>query len=82
MKLRQAQTWKCGEEYFRIVKLERLEVAYKSFKSLDSSAGQHQVTSKKNFCRMLKGATLVANKPASVPPCVSAANAVKDSPLI
>ena len=58
MKLQQGQTWKCGEEFVRIVHLERLEVGYKSFKSLKSSASKHQRASKKNFCRMLKGATL------------------------
>jgi hypothetical protein len=59
LKLQQGQTWKCGEEFVRIVHLERLEVGYKSFKSLQTSAGQHKRTSKKDFCRMLKGATLL-----------------------
>ena len=63
MKLQQGQTWKCGEEYVRIVKLERLEVGYKSFKSLKSSEGKHGTTSKKDFCRMLKGATLLTGNP-------------------
>ena len=61
MKIQQGQTWKCGEEFVRIVHLERLDVGYKSFKSLKKSAsGKHQQTSKKDFCRMLKGATLVS----------------------
>lgn len=59
MKLQQGQTWKCGKEFVRIVHLERLEVGYKSFKSLKSSAGKHQHASKKDFCRMLKRATLL-----------------------
>jgi len=63
MKLQQGQTWKCSEEYVRIVHLERLEVDYKSFKNLGSSAGKHQRISKKEFCRMLKGATLLADNP-------------------
>ena len=62
MKLRQGQTWKCGEEFVRIVHLERLEVGYKAFKSLKRSTGTHQLTSKKDFCRMLKGATLLRGK--------------------
>jgi hypothetical protein len=66
MKLQQGQIWKCGEGFVRIVHLERLEVAYKSFKSLKSGAGKHQVTSKKDFCRMLKGATLLTGKPAVI----------------
>jgi hypothetical protein len=43
----------------RVVHLERLEVGYKSFKNLKTQEGIHQHTSKKDFCRMLKGATLV-----------------------
>jgi hypothetical protein len=64
MKLRQGQVWKCGEQYVRIVQLERLEVGYKSSASQKFSDGKHQHTSKKDFCRLLKGATLVFPKPA------------------
>ena len=59
MKLQQGQIWKCAGGYVRVVHLERLEVGYKSFKTLKSPEGIHQHTSKKDFCRMLKGATLV-----------------------
>jgi hypothetical protein len=61
MKLQQGQTWKCGDEFVRIVHLERLAVGYKTFKSLKTSTGEHGHTSKKDFCRMLKGATLVTD---------------------
>ncbi len=60
LKLRQAQVWKTGDEFIRIVKLERLTVSYKIGKSLKSGAGQHQQASKKEFCRLIKSATLVA----------------------
>src|SRR5580700_7600725 len=60
MKLQQGQVWKCGDAYVRIVQLERLEVGYKSASNLKFSDGQHQHTSKKDFCRLLKGAALVA----------------------
>lgn len=63
MKLQQGQIWKCGAEYVRIVQLERLEVGYKSAVSLNFSGGKHHHTSKKDFCRMLKGAALVFPKP-------------------
>ena len=64
MKLQQGQIWKCAGEYVRIVHLERLEVGYKSFKNLKSPEGVHQHTSKKDFCRLLKGAELLpAEKP-------------------
>jgi hypothetical protein len=60
LKLQQGQVWKCGDTYVRIVQLERLEVGYKSASNLQFSDGKHQHTSKKDFCRLLKGATLVA----------------------
>jgi hypothetical protein len=56
MKLCQGQVWKQGGEYIRIVRLERLEVEYKSTTSLAGRAGTKIVTSKKDFCRLLKGA--------------------------
>ncbi len=59
MKLKQGQVWKCGAEYVRIVQLERLEVRYKSAGNLQFTGGKHQHTSKKDFCRLLKGATLI-----------------------
>jgi hypothetical protein len=59
MKLQQGQVWKCGDQYVRIVHLERLEVSYKSASNLKFSDGKHQHTSKKDFCRLLKGASLL-----------------------
>ena len=56
MKLQQGQVWKQGQEYIRIVRLERLEVEYKSTTSLAGKAGTKIITSKKDFCRLLKGA--------------------------
>ena len=60
MKLCQGQTWKQGQQYLRIVRLERLEVEYKSMTSLTTREGTVQVTSKKDFCRLLKGAHLLS----------------------
>ena len=60
MKLCQGQVWKQGKEYIRIVRLERLEVEYKSLASLASREGTRHVTSKKDFCRLLKQARLLA----------------------
>jgi hypothetical protein len=60
MKLQQGQVWQCGGEFVRIVQLERLEVAYKSATDLKFTDGRHHHTSKKDFCRLLKGATLLA----------------------
>ena len=60
MKLCQGQVWKKGKEYIRIVRLERLEVEYKSMPNLGNKEGTKHVTSKKDFCRLLKGAHLLA----------------------
>jgi hypothetical protein len=69
LKLRQGQVWDLGDEFVRIVHLERLEVAYKTFKNLKTGEGKHQHTSKKDFCRMLKSARLLKpKKPASISP--------------
>jgi len=51
MKLCQGQVWKQGKEYIRIVRLERLEVEYKSLLSLANKKGTLHATSKKDFCR-------------------------------
>jgi hypothetical protein len=67
MKLQQGQVWKQGGEYVRLVRLERLEVEYKSMASLAGKEGTKIVTSKKDFCRLLKGAHLLsARKKAPV----------------
>jgi hypothetical protein len=66
MKLQQGQVWKQGKEYIRIVRLERLEVEYKSMTSLHTKEGQKLVTSKKDFCRLLKQARLLP--PQKIPP--------------
>ena len=67
MKLCQGQVWKQGKEYIRIVRLERLEVEYKSLASLASNEGTKHVTSKKDFCRLLKQARLLQRAKASNP---------------
>lgn len=59
MKLEQNQVWKAGDEYLRIVQFERLEVEYKSLSDLKSANGLHHHVSKKEFCRLIKNATLL-----------------------
>jgi hypothetical protein len=75
LKLRQGQVWQHGAEFIRIVQLKRLEVGYKIVKNLKSGDGEHCLTSKKDFCRLLKSATLLEPKaPAKTsPPPVSPA---------
>jgi hypothetical protein len=60
MKLCQGQVWKSGQQYIRIVKLERLAVEYKSMPNLGNKEGTLHQTSKKDFCRLLKRARLLA----------------------
>lgn len=59
MKLQQNQIWKKGNEFIRITRLERLEVAYKSMGDLSTKEGTHHVMTKKDFCRMIRGAKLL-----------------------
>ncbi len=64
MKLQQGQLWKTPDATLRLVKLERLAVEYKAIPDADAGPGvepgegtHHRVT-KKEFCRLIKGATL------------------------
>ena len=66
IKLRQGQIWQSGEEFLRIVRLERLEVEYKSTITPTAKKGTHHKVSKKEFCRLLKKATLLP--PAAITP--------------
>ena len=59
MKLAQNQVYKKGEEYLRVVHLERLEVRYKAISNLLTGEGAHHNVSKKEFCRLIKGAQLL-----------------------
>ena len=59
MKLLQNQVWKQGDLYFRIVRLDRLSVDFKEMASPATRDGTHHSSSKKEFCRIIKGATLV-----------------------
>jgi hypothetical protein len=59
VKLKQGQIWNQGDLYLRVVHLERLEVEYKAFKVLASREGTHHHVSKKDFCRLIKHATLL-----------------------
>lgn len=59
LKLQQGQVWQQGETYFRITHLERLSVDYKAMTSLTSGTGRIQKATKKEFCQMIKGATLL-----------------------
>jgi hypothetical protein len=58
MHLEQGQVWKKDGEFLRIVVWERLAIEYKAMADLESREGtMHRVT-KKEFCRLIKGAEL------------------------
>ena len=59
IKLRQGQIWKHGREFLRIVRVERLVVEYKSTLNLTTKLGTHHQFTKKEFCRLIKTATLL-----------------------
>ncbi|HVY70417.1 MAG TPA: hypothetical protein VHH73_10845 [Verrucomicrobiae bacterium] len=62
MKLQQGQVWRKGDEYIRIVVLERLAVEYKTMQDLQTKEGRHNQVTKKQFCNLLKGASLLTNE--------------------
>lgn len=63
MKLRQGQLWQVGNQYMRIVVLQRLAVEYKTITDLATNEGTHHQASKKEFCALVKRATLVSTAP-------------------
>jgi len=58
MKLEQGQIWKQRDEYFRIVRWARMAVDYKAQASPDAREGVIHKVTKKEFCRLIKGAVL------------------------
>ena len=61
MRLYQNQIWRKGTTSFRIVHLERLAVEYKEINDSAPDGGKHVSVTKKEFCRLIKGATLEAD---------------------
>lgn len=56
MRLHQNQLWRQGDDRYRIVHLERLSVEYKKLDPDDPAKGTHHKVTKKEFCRLIKGA--------------------------
>jgi hypothetical protein len=59
MKLEQGQVWQQGDRFYRIVQRERLAVLYKEMQGGVTVHGVHHAATKKDFCRLIKGATLL-----------------------
>ena len=63
MKLLQNQLYKKGEEYIRICELARLAVSYKVMLDPAEGEGTTHLVTKKEFCRVIKGAELLDYEP-------------------
>jgi hypothetical protein len=59
MRLFQDQIYQKGDRFIRIVRLDRYEVEFKTTQGDPKGEGTQQVFQKKEFCRLLKGMTLV-----------------------
>jgi hypothetical protein len=67
MKLEQGQIWKKGDEYIRIVEWARMSIEYKLMKDPVSKVGTVHRATKKEFCRLLKGAVEIVPEKAAMP---------------
>lgn len=59
MKLQQGQIWKKEGDYYRIVQWARLAIEYKHMTDLETKEGELHTVTKKEFCRLIKGAELI-----------------------
>jgi hypothetical protein len=59
MRLFQDQVYQKGGQFIRIVRLDRYEVEFKTTTGSVKGEGTLAVLAKKEFCRLLKGMTLV-----------------------
>ncbi|MFM8469223.1 MAG: hypothetical protein ACKODH_04535 [Limisphaerales bacterium] len=66
LKLQQGQIWHLGDHSIRITRLERLAVEFKTSSRPAGKEGKVQQVTKKEFCRLIKTASL--QPPAPVPP--------------
>jgi hypothetical protein len=70
MKLQQGQIWEKAGQRLRIVHIERLSVEYMRLYRKPPVNGKripHHTVTKKEFCRMIKDATLIPENPVSTP---------------
>lgn len=65
MRLQQGQIWKKEENYYRIVQWARHAIEYKHMTDLETREGDFHEVTKKEFCRLLKGAELM--EPEDIP---------------
>ncbi len=67
MRLFQDQVYQKGEQFIRIVRLDRYEVEYKATVGGVKAEGVQVILPKKPFCRLLKGMTLLVPVKKVVP---------------
>lgn len=59
MRIYQDEIYQKGAKFIRIVKLDRYEVEYKTMNGDPKGEGTMAIATKKDFCRLLKGMTLL-----------------------
>ena len=66
MRLYQDEVYQKGTKFIRIVRLDRYEVEFKTMEGNPKGEGGLEVLPKKEFCRLIRGMTLVKSvtKPA------------------
>ena len=67
LKLQQGQVWQLGDSFIRITRLARLAVEYKSAPNPAAKGGKVHQATKKEFCRLIKPATLLPAAPTPGP---------------
>lgn len=66
MRIFQDQIYQKGARHIRIVRLDRYEVEFKTTQGDPKGEGTQEILKKKEFCRLLKGMTLVIPVKADV----------------
>lgn len=59
MKLQQDQVWQQVDMCYRIVHWDRMYIVYKAMRDLKTKQGPEKQVTKKEFCRLIKGAILL-----------------------
>ena len=59
MKLQQGQIWQKGNNYYRITEWSRMIIQYKHTHYPNLKEGEVIEISKKEFCRLIKGGSLI-----------------------
>ena len=68
MRIYQDEVYQKGEKFIRIVRLDRYEVEFKTMTGDPKGEGGVAVLAKKEFCRSLKGMSLVVPIKKDAPP--------------